>query len=158
MSFKCLTRLTAIRIPDDDRLVPTAGSQGSAVGRPGYVQDAFGLGAEGFVVGSSLLGILAQRLLRRICDRCRETAPLDARQQTWLEAMVGPHARRLDFKRGAGCPRCNNTGYYGRVGVFELLRIDTPLADALRNDDSAGFIRIALNQRGFKPLPMAAFE
>jgi MSHA biogenesis protein MshE len=109
-------------------------------------------------VGSSLLGILAQRLLRRICDRCRESAPLDARQQNWLEAMVGPHARRLDFKRGAGCPRCNNTGYYGRVGVFELLRIDTPLADALRNDDSAGFIRIALNQRGFKPLPMAAFE
>ena len=116
------------------------------------------MGAEGFVVGSSLLGILAQRLVRRICDRCREDAPLDGRQRGWLDAMVGPKARQLTFKRGAGCPRCHNTGYYGRIGVFELLRIDTALADALRHDDSAEFVRIARSQKGFKPLSMAAFE
>jgi MSHA biogenesis protein MshE len=116
------------------------------------------MGAEGFVVGSSLLGILAQRLVRRICDRCREEAQLDARQRNWLKAMAGREEGQLSFKRGAGCPRCHNTGYYGRIGVFELLRIDTPLADALRHDDSAGFVRIARSQKGFKPLAMAALE
>jgi MSHA biogenesis protein MshE len=116
------------------------------------------MGAEGFVVGSSLLGILAQRLVRRICDRCREAAPLDDRQRNWLDAMVGPEAMQFSFKRGAGCPRCHNTGYFGRIGVFELLRINTPLADALRHNDSAGFVRIARDQSGFKPLFMAAFE
>ena len=116
------------------------------------------MGAEGFVVGSSLLGILAQRLVRRICERCREEAPLDARQRNWLEATVGPEAMQYSFKRGSGCPRCHNTGYFGRIGVFELLRINTPLADALRHNDSAGFVRIARAQSGFKPLFMAAFE
>ena len=72
--------------------------------------------------------------------------------------MVGPEAREFSFKRGAGCPRCHNTGYYGRIGVFELLRIDTPLADALRHGDSADFVRDARGQKGFKPLAMAAFE
>jgi len=116
------------------------------------------MGAEGFVVGSSLLGILAQRLVRRVCERCEEKDPLDLRQRNWVEAMVGPGAGQIPFKRGAGCPRCHNTGYYGRIGVFELLRIDTPLADALRHGDSADFVRTARSQKGFKPLSMAAFE
>ena len=116
------------------------------------------MGAEGFVVGSSLLCILAQRLMRRICERCREEAPLDAQQRNWLEAMVGSEARQFTFKQGAGCPRCHNTGYFGRIGVFELLRINTTLADALRHNDSAGFVRIARNQKGFKPLAIAALE
>lgn len=116
------------------------------------------MGAQGFVVGSSLLGILAQRLVRRICERCEEEDPLNLRQRNWVEAVVGPEARKLPFKRGAGCPRCHNTGYYGRIGVFELLRIDALLADALRHGDSAGFVRDARSQKGFKPLAMAAFE
>jgi len=116
------------------------------------------MGAEGFVIGSSLLGILAQRLVRRICDRCTEEFPPDDRQRSWLEATVGDAAKPYTFKRGKGCPRCHNTGYYGRIGVFELLRIDAALADALRQNDSANFVRIAQNQSGFKPLAMAAFE
>jgi MSHA biogenesis protein MshE len=116
------------------------------------------MGAEGFVVGSSLLGILAQRLVRRVCERCMEDAQPDNLQRTWLAAMIGPEAQQMVFKRGAGCPRCHNTGYHGRIGVFELLRIDTPLADALRRNDSAGFARMARRQAGFKPLSMAAFE
>jgi MSHA biogenesis protein MshE len=72
--------------------------------------------------------------------------------------MVGPQALRQRFRRGAGCPRCHNTGYHGRIGVFELLRIDTPLADALRRSDSAGFARLARCQPGFVGLSMAAYD
>jgi MSHA biogenesis protein MshE len=116
------------------------------------------MGAEGFVVGSSLLAILAQRLVRRICVSCIEEDPLDANKRSWLAAMVGRPARQQVFKRGAGCPRCHNTGYHGRIGIFELLQIDNPLADALRRGDSAGFALLARNQAGFKPLPLAAFD
>jgi MSHA biogenesis protein MshE len=116
------------------------------------------MGAEGFVVGSSLLAILAQRLVRRICSGCMEDDPLDARQRNWLAAMIGPEARNFAFKRGAGCPRCHNTGYHGRIGVFELLQIDATLADALRRNDSAGFARLACRQAGFKSLAMAALD
>ncbi|MGE4544383.1 MAG: GspE/PulE family protein [Pedobacter sp.] len=116
------------------------------------------MGAEGFVVGSSLLAILAQRLVRRICVSCIEEDPLDANKRSWLAAMVGPPARQQVFKRGAGCPRCHNTGYHGRIGIFELLQIDNSLADALRRGDSAGFALLARNQAGFKPLALAAFD
>jgi MSHA biogenesis protein MshE len=116
------------------------------------------MGAEGFVVGSSLLAILAQRLVRRICSGCIEEDPLDARQRSWLAAMIGPEARHFVFKRGVGCPRCHNTGYHGRIGIFELLQIDAPLADALRRNDSAGFARLACRQAGFRPLAMAALD
>jgi MSHA biogenesis protein MshE len=116
------------------------------------------MGAEGFVVGSSLLAILAQRLVRRICESCVEDDPLDAGQRSWLAAMVGPQSLGQRFRRGAGCPRCHNTGYHGRIGVFELLRIDTPLADALRRSDSAGFARLARCQPGFVGLSMAAYD
>jgi MSHA biogenesis protein MshE len=116
------------------------------------------MGAEGFVVGSSLLAILAQRLVRRICERCMEDDPLDPHKRSWLAAMVAPQARQQVFKRGAGCPRCHNTGYHGRIGIFELLHIDTALADALRRSDSAGFIELARRQAGFKPLALAAFD
>jgi MSHA biogenesis protein MshE len=116
------------------------------------------MGAEGFVVGSSLLAILAQRLVRRICSVCIEDDVLDGRQRSWLAAMAGPEARQLVFKRGAGCPRCHNTGYHGRIGIFELLQIDDSLADALRRSDSAGFVQMAQRQAGFKPLAMAALD
>lgn len=116
------------------------------------------MGAEGFVVGSSLLAILAQRLVRRLCESCIEEDPLDAHKRSWLAAMVGPQARQQVFKRGAGCPRCHNTGYHGRIGIFELLQIDNALADALRRSDSAGFAQLARNQAGFKPLALAAFD
>jgi MSHA biogenesis protein MshE len=116
------------------------------------------MGAEGFVVGSSLLAILAQRLVRRLCESCIEDDPLDAHKRSWLAAMVGPQARQQVFKRGAGCPRCHNTGYHGRIGIFELLQIDNALADALRRSDSAGFAQMACKQAGFKPLALAAFD
>jgi MSHA biogenesis protein MshE len=72
--------------------------------------------------------------------------------------MIGPEARHFVFKRGVGCPRCHNTGYHGRIGIFELLQIDAPLADALRRNDSAGFARLACRQAGFRPLAMAALD
>ena len=113
------------------------------------------MGTEGYVVASSLRAVLAQRLVRRICESCKKPDPLDPASRIWLEGYTG----KLDFPSldagymtGAGCPNCNNTGYSGRIGIFELLEIDFDLADALRRNDSADFARKAQDQPGFQSL------
>ncbi len=110
------------------------------------------MGAAGYVVAGALQAILAQRLVRRICESCIEEDPLDAHKRSWLSAVFGKSSQDLHFKRGAGCPLCHNTGYHGRIGIFELLVIDFPLADALRRGDNAAFAAAAKKQKGFRQL------
>lgn len=116
------------------------------------------MGAEGYIVASSLQAVLAQRLVRRICTSCISDDPLDAQSISWLHNYLGDDASLPQFKRGIGCTQCNNTGYQGRIGVFELLHIDIPLADALRRNDGAGFARLARQQQGFVSLGDCALE
>lgn len=100
------------------------------------------MGAAGYVVASSLRSVLAQRLVRRICDSCIAIDSLDPGARAWLKGYRGKIKRPaggVSFKKGQGCPSCNNTGYKGRIGIFELLEINFELADALRRNDSAGF-------------------
>lgn len=104
------------------------------------------MGTEGYVVASALRAVLAQRLVRRICDSCRWPDPLEPSTRSWLSNYKGRIKRPekpVSFKRGKGCPACNHTGYSGRIGIFELLEIDFDLADALRRSDSAGFAATA---------------
>ena len=62
------------------------------------------------------------------------------------------------FHKGKGCPRCGNTGYSGRVGVFEFLEIDDELADDLRREDSASFAKHAKKSSSFRPFSQHAME
>jgi len=113
------------------------------------------MGTEGYVVASSLRAVLAQRLVRRICASCQKDDALDAASRSWLDAYDGQinlPLGQVQFKTGAGCPSCNNTGYSGRIGIFELLEIDFELADALRRNDSAEFAEKAQKQAGFRSL------
>ena len=116
------------------------------------------IGLEGYLVASALRAIIAQRLVRRICESCKSDYTLEAQDRVWLESVLGQPANNLHFKYGAGCAHCNNTGYRGRIGVFELLLIDQKLADALRREDTAEFTRAAKEQKGFRPLSICALE
>ncbi len=113
------------------------------------------MGAAGYVVASSLRSVLAQRLVRRICDSCIASDPLEPAERAWLKGYRGKIKRPegpLSFKKGLGCPSCNNTGYKGRIGIFELLEIDFDLADALRRNDSAAFATTVRRLPGFVSL------
>jgi MSHA biogenesis protein MshE len=111
------------------------------------------MGAQGFLIASALSGIIAQRLLRRVCDSCAEPAAPTQQQRVWLSAYVGDENERSGgFVRGSGCTYCNMTGYRGRIGIYELLEIDAGIADAIRRDDFAGVAQLARRQRGFVPL------
>ena len=116
------------------------------------------MGIPGFMVASSLAAIIAQRLVRRICDSCRGAHTPTLNERRWLEGMMGHKLEETVFKQGSGCPVCNNTGYKGRIGVFELLEIDVGMADALRNSDTAAFARAARENREFRSLSQNAFD
>jgi MSHA biogenesis protein MshE len=117
------------------------------------------MGAEGYVVASSLRAVLAQRLVRRNCESCVRPDPLEPGMRSWLKGYRGRaplSTKPPTFKKGGGCPSCNNTGYSGRIGIYELLEINFELADALRRNDSAGFATTAQNMDRFVSLADSA--
>jgi len=111
------------------------------------------MGVEGFLVASAVHAIVAQRLVRRICDKCMTAHALDAGQLAWLQAVVGEErAAEMTFQHGTGCPACGHTGYHGRAAVHEMLDITSELADTLRHQDYTKFKKQALAQEQFTPL------
>ncbi len=79
------------------------------------------MGIESFLVASSVIGIVGQRLVRRICPSCREVYELSDEERSFYEGSEGPE--KTEFVRGAGCNFCSGTGYQGRIGVYELLSV-----------------------------------
>jgi len=101
------------------------------------------MGAEGYLVAASLHSVIAQRLVRRICEGCVAPHEIDVPGKAWLEEVLGEQADADGFRAGRGCPHCNNTGYSGRVGVYEMLELDDSLRAAMAREDTAGFVRLA---------------
>ncbi|MGE0080564.1 MAG: GspE/PulE family protein [Thiohalomonadaceae bacterium] len=116
------------------------------------------MGAEGYMVATALQAIIAQRLVRRICVSCVTEHRLEAHEQAWVEGLLGVSVSGVRFLRGTGCPHCNNTGYRGRVGVYEFLEMTPELTDALRRNDTAAFARLAAQSAGFHSLAQGALD
>ena len=100
------------------------------------------MGVEAFLISSSLGGVLAQRLVRRICSHCRVESPVQPAVREKLEELG---ALRVDgrFYRGNGCEECRGTGYRGRVGIFELLPINAELRELILQKRSSAEIKTA---------------
>jgi general secretion pathway protein E len=95
------------------------------------------LGIEPYLVASTVEAVLAQRLVRRICERCSREVPLTSEERSAL-ATVAPDMTHAHV--GAGCAACRNTGYRGRTGIYELLVMDEELRAVVHEDVSAGRI------------------
>ncbi|WP_395339857.1 GspE/PulE family protein [Ningiella sp. W23] len=115
------------------------------------------MGAPGYLVASSLRGIVAQRLVRKLCERCAHSAPPTSEQSLWLSRMDESHINQ-DYKHAGGCQTCNYTGYKGRIGVFELLEMNEAMMHALKSGDTAEFSKQAQLHEHYKPLAMAALD
>jgi MSHA biogenesis protein MshE len=115
------------------------------------------MGAAGFLVGSSLRAVIAQRLVRKICEHCGEDHKPDSQEMQWLTHLAGEEAKTITYKRGRGCQSCQYSGYRGRIGVFELLEMNEPMMAALKRDDSEAFTQLAKANPSFTPLAQAAF-
>lgn len=116
------------------------------------------MGAEGFLAATALRAVVAQRLVRKLCDYCCVDDEPTATDMAWVASVLGEDSEGIKLKRATGCHRCNNTGYRGRVGVFELLVMNDRLADALRRSDSADFVRLAKKTPGYRPLVVSALK
>ena len=103
-----------------------------------------------FVINSAVSGVVAQRLVRRVCTGCAAPDAPDPRllERFEIETGAGSGAATLGFKRGSGCPRCMQTGYHGRVGVYELLGFTPALQDAVAAGASTSEIRAASVREG----------
>jgi MSHA biogenesis protein MshE len=109
--------------------------------------------AQGYLIAAALDGVLAQRLVRRVCDNCAQPAELGVHHAAWLGRYLSvEQIRAAKLVEGVGCTYCNMTGYKGRVGVYELVEIDAGMADAIRRADLTDFERRARAARGFVPL------
>jgi MSHA biogenesis protein MshE len=116
------------------------------------------MGAPPYLVAASLRGILAQRLVRRICESCSEPVDIAPNVRGILRAEYGDAVDNMRFYHGSGCSHCNGSGYSGRIGVFELLQMDNDLIEALQHHDPAAFAKAARAQPGFVPLRQAALN
>ncbi|MDH3450989.1 MAG: GspE/PulE family protein [Gammaproteobacteria bacterium] len=115
------------------------------------------MGAEGFLIASSLRAIVAQRLLRRVCTTCAQPHTPTEHEHDWLQ-ISGSLGRAGTFRMGQGCPHCNNTGYRGRVGVYEILEPDAAMLSALRRGDSAAFAHAAEIDANYRTLTRYALD
>ena len=115
------------------------------------------MGIEPFLISSALLGVLAQRLARRICDKCKEEyIPSDEVLKTLgLENMI---AKGVKFNRGKGCQYCAQSGFKGRVGIFELLCVSPAIQDLVLRKASAEEIRLAAIKEGMETLRKTAVD
>jgi len=95
---------------------------------------------EAFMISSTVVSVVAQRLVRRVCPRCAEDHVLTPHELARLGYQPAD-AAGLTFKRGRGCPACRHAGYRGRVGVFELLVLNELVRDAILSRKSAFDIR-----------------
>ena len=117
------------------------------------------MGAAGYLIGAALQGIVAQRLVRRVCESCAEPAKLSVGQNAWLKTMLGnKQLGDAKFVHGRGCNYCQLTGYRGRIGVYELLEMDAGLTDALRREDLSGFVALAAKKKSYVPLVNCALD
>ncbi len=108
------------------------------------------LGIEPFLISSTLLGIVAQRLIRIVCPHCNETFPLSRDDFSSLGFTL-PHDYKdnvVQLKKGRGCRQCRNTGYFGREGVFEILTVTEDIKKLIIRNESSEVIKRTAHKQG----------
>ncbi|MFH0703107.1 MAG: ATPase, T2SS/T4P/T4SS family [bacterium] len=116
---------------------------------PGSVMRLQEMEVEPFLISSATIGIVAQRLLRRLCKNCKEEYTPEDQVFKFLGIE---NLEDKTFYRGKGCEKCNNTGYKGRVGAYEVMKINDHLRDLIAKGMNTAILRFAAQQSGMKTL------
>ncbi len=126
---------------------------------PGAVARLLDMGIESFMIASSVVGVMAQRLLRTVCAKCKEqyTPPRDAIKRLGMNLDILDKGE-VTFYRGRGCDTCKGTGYKGRVGVYELMPVTDKVRELILARASSYAIREAAIEAGMRTLKDDAME
>jgi type II secretory ATPase GspE/PulE/Tfp pilus assembly ATPase PilB-like protein len=145
-----------IRDPETAQLAVRAALSGVLVFSTLHTQDAAGavprlmdMGIEPYLLASTMAGVVAQRLVRLVCPRCK--APASYPADTLAKAGLS-QGDDLPLVKGAGCEGCGQTGYRGRTGVFEILAIDAAMHDLIGDRADSRRIRETAVRSGFKSI------
>lgn len=118
---------------------------------PSAIARLLDLGLEPFLITATLEGIIAQRLVRRICSNCKEAYEPTEEQLMELE-LTYDQIRGKKFYYGGGCDQCHNTGYHGRLGIFEIMTFTDEIRDLVMNHASTNVLRNAAKKNGMRTL------
>jgi type IV pilus assembly protein PilB len=121
---------------------------------PSTVSRLLNMGIEPFLVSSAVVLILAQRLARRICAQCTDIEKVPVSALVKL-GFTEDEASRLVCRKGKGCPACNNTGYKGRVALYEVMPVKDELKDLILEGASSAELKKAAIRLGMKSLRMS---
>lgn len=116
---------------------------------PSTISRLLDMGVESYLLASALKGVISQRLVRRICTNCRTEYTASAEEQQMLKLPVIPGRR---FYRGKGCPMCFDTGYRGRIAVFEILTLNPDIKHAIADNLPHSQLMYLINKSDFEPL------
>jgi type IV pilus assembly protein PilB len=109
------------------------------------------LGLEAFLLTATLEGVIAQRLARTICSKCKEA--YEPKLEELMELALTPEkVRGRKFFRGKGCENCHNSGYKGRMALFELMSVDDEMRDLIMKAASTTVLRDHARKRGMRSL------
>src|SRR6267142_2519781 len=122
---------------------------------PGAITRLFNLGIEPYLVGATTAGVLAQRLVRKLCQTCKEAYEPNVNERRQLEKVVGTVEM---LYRSRGCPRCRNRGFSGRIGIYELVAPDDQMFEKICAGASLNEIRECAKATGMKPLRLDGLE
>lgn len=111
------------------------------------------MGIEPYLLGDSLVGIIAQRLVRRLCPECKEPYEADEEEKRILKV---PQNEPLKLYKACGCEACGNTGYYGRIGVYEIMPISRKIKKLIASGANADEITAQAVTEGMNTLRMSA--
>jgi len=118
---------------------------------PSSIARLLDLGVEPFLITATLEGIIAQRLVRKICESCK--SPFEPTESQLMELGLTPgDVRDKKFHYGRGCHKCNNTGYRGRTAIFEIMSFNDEMRDLIMNNASTAVLREAAQKAGMKLL------
>lgn len=124
---------------------------------PSSIARLLDLGVEPFLVTATIEGIVAQRLVRTICKKCKTEYEPDETQLMEL-GLTSDDIKGKKFYYGKGCSRCNNTGYRGRTAIFEIMSFNDEIRDLIMNNASTNVLRQASQKAGMKLLREAGLE
>jgi general secretion pathway protein E len=159
-----------IRDPETAEIAVQAALTGHLVFSTLHTNDAAGavsrlleMGVEDYLLASSLLGVLAQRLVRNVCVRCRQAVPADeallgagdvtsATVARFASAAAHSAAQNGSVYRATGCEECSGTGYHGRNGIYELLLMNEGVREQILKHASADAIKATATARGMRTL------
>jgi type IV pilus assembly protein PilB len=118
---------------------------------PSAVTRLVDIGVQPFLVASSVMGIMAQRLVRKVCPKCRQRVepPAHLLKSIGLRPEI---AKKANFMKGKGCNHCNKTGYRGRMGIFELMAMTSQMRELTFKGEATQVVRKLARKQGMRTL------